>query len=119
MKEFRVGETVLKEKIDNEIWVFTISDVFHLSQEEYKSNVAYNDTLGNYEPDKELPTNSTAIITGASQSGKLVELRWSSGFNKVYPHLSLKGWSKGIFLKLNIELAKWAFPNTNETHRNN
>ena len=111
MKKFKVGEIVLKEKIEAETWVFAISDVFHLSEEEYKTNETYNDTLGNYEPEKELPTNSVATITATSQSGKSVDLTWSSGINKVYPHLSQKGWSKGIFIKLNVELAKWVFPN--------
>ena len=111
MKVFEVGEVVLKEKIAGENWVFSISHVFHLSKEEYEKNETYNDTLGNYEPDKELPTNSVATIKATSQSGQSVELKWYSDFNKVCPHLSQKGWSKGVFVKLNVELKKWLFPN--------
>jgi len=111
MKVFKVGEIVLKEKIDGEKWIFSITEVFHLSKEEYTANEAYNDTLGNYEPEKEKPTNSSVIITATNQSEDFVELRWSSGINKIFPHLSKKGWSKGLFVKLNIELSKWVFPN--------
>ena len=111
MKVFKAGEVILKEKILGKTWVFSVGHVFHLSKEEYERHEAYNDTLGNYEPEKELPINSVATITATCQNGEIVELKWSSDFNKIYPHISQKGWSKGLFVKLNIELNKWIFPN--------
>ena len=62
--------------------------MFHLSEEEYARNEEYNDTLGNYEPEKELPTNSKATIIATSSSGEIVEFMWISGFKKIYPHVS-------------------------------
>jgi hypothetical protein len=111
MKTFKVGEIVLREKIEGETWVFAVTDVFHLSEEEYAKNEEYNDTLGNYEPEKELPTNSVATITATGSNGDSVELKWFSGFKGIYPHLSKKGWTKGLFVKLNATLIKWEFTN--------
>ncbi len=111
MNIFQTGNVVLEERIDGERWVFKVSKVFYLSDEEYSRNEAYNDTLGNYEPAKELPTNSFATITASNNSGGYIEFHWSSGIGKIYPHVSKKGWSKGLFVKLNQILSKWRFPN--------
>jgi len=111
MNIFEIGNVVLEERINGELWVFKISDVFHLSDKEYARNEAHNDTLGNYEPEKELPTSSVATITATNHSGCSIEMTWSTSFNKVYPHISKEGWSKGLFLKLNQTLSKWRFPN--------
>lgn len=75
MKVFEAGKIVLKAKIAGENWVFSISDVFYLSKEVYERNKAYNDTLGNYETEKALPTNSIATIKAMSQSGQSVTLQ--------------------------------------------
>lgn len=108
---FEVKKIILNEKIDDDVWVFVVSDIFHLSHEQYAKNEAYNDSLGDYEPEKELPTNSVATIKATSSSGDSVELYWSSGAGGIYPHISKKGWSKGLFIKLNNILKKWRWPN--------
>ena len=68
--------------------------------------------LGDYEPENERPVNSVANIlaTGATgATGELVTLKWSAGKRGVYPHISRKGWSKGLFVKLNQILSQWTF----------
>lgn len=110
MKTFEIGKEVLRERIEGEVWKFVIVDVFHLSSNEYARNEAYNDTLGNYEPEKELPTESVATIKATSPSGDSVELKWCPGIKGVYPHIRKKGWTKGLFLKLNQILNQWKFP---------
>ena len=96
MNIFEVGTVVLKEQIDGECWEFRISKIFHLSSEEYAKNIAYNDTLGNWEPDKELPENSVVTITATNNKGSLVKLKWTPGCKGVFPHIREKGWSKGL-----------------------
>lgn len=96
-------------RIENEKWIFEISDVFHLTEQEYRANEAYNDKLGDYEPENERPVNSVATILATGASGELVTLKWSAGKKGVYPHISRKGWSKGLFVKLNQILSQWTF----------
>ena len=85
------------------------------TEQEYRANEAYKDKLGDYEPENERPVNSVANIlatgaTGATgASGELVTLKWSAGKRGVYPHISRKGWSKGLFVKLNQILSQWTF----------
>ncbi len=111
MNVFEPGKEVLTEKIDGELWTFSISKVFHLSPEEYAQNEAFNDTLGDYEPEKELPTSSVVTIEAKNKTGDIVVLHWSSSKPGVYPHISKKGWSKGLFIKLNQTLNKWNYSN--------
>ena len=111
MKIYKVGEEILKQKIDGELWLFVVSDVFQLTQGEYDKNEAYNDALGNYEPEKELPTNSVVTISATNKLGESVELKWSYPAVGVYPHVSRKGWSKALFVKLNQILGSWEYPN--------
>jgi hypothetical protein len=109
MEIFEVGKVVLKIRIENEDWIFEISEVFHLSEEEYAKNDAYNDTLGNYDPKNEKPTESVATIRANSSSGEIVILRWSYSAKGVYPHIRQKAWSKSLFIKLNNILRNWRF----------
>lgn len=109
MSFFEVGKVVLKLHIENQKWEFKIVDVFNLSEEEFRQNDAFNDTLGNYEPEKELPISSLATINAISSSGEIVELKWSSCSHRVFPDVRHKGWSKAVFVKLNVALKKWRF----------
>jgi len=111
MNVFEIGKEILKEKINGELWIFAVDDIFHLSQEEYAENEAFNDTLGDYEPDKERPTSSVVTIVATSKAGDIVELKWSYPSMGVYPHVRQKGRSKGVFVKLNQTLRKWNYPN--------
>ena len=110
MNTFEIGKIITKRNIEGNLWVFSVGDVFHLSREEYVKNEAFNDTLGDYEPDKELPTNSVATIIASNSDGDEVELKWCPGIKGVYPHIRKKGWSKMLFVNLNAELKKWKFP---------
>ena len=113
MKTFEVGKVILEEKIAGENWTFYITNVFHLPKEEYTKNQEHNNTLGNYEPEKELPKNSVVTITATNQNRGSIELKWSSELNKVLPQIRKRGWTKSLFSKLNVELSKWSFPKTN------
>ena len=111
MEIFEVGKVVLKTRIENDYWVFEISDVFQLSSEEYAMNDAYNDTLGNYDPENEKPTESVATIRATNTNGETVVLRWCYSTKGIYPHTRQKGWARGLFIKLNTILRNWRFEN--------
>jgi len=109
MNTFEVGKIVHRVRIGEEKWVFEIIHVSHLTDEEYARNEAFNDTLGDWDPENELPTNSLAVILASSSKGDTETLNWSSGMDGVYPHINRKGWTKGLFVKLNEILRKWHF----------
>lgn len=110
MEIFEVGKIILEQKINDDLWVFSISKVFQLTEEEYANNGAFNDTLGNYDPENELPTSSVVTIIALNNSGGSIKLFWSCGIKGVYPYIRKKGWSKGLFIKLNKILQKWKLP---------
>ena len=113
MEQFQLGKTVLKTQLSNETWEFKVSDIFHLTDSEYASNEAFNDTLGDYEPDKELPTSPNVEITAKSKSGEVVKFIWFPCDKTLTPHISKSGWSKGLFAGLKGKLINWKLPNIN------
>ena len=111
METFEQGKLILEEKINGVLWEFRVSEIFHLSDEEYARNEAYNDTLGNYEPEKELPTDPSVRITASAKFGECVHLTWLPREKTLSPHVSKAGWSKSLFSKLKGLLINWELPN--------
>lgn len=111
MKYFEVGETIQKTQISNETWEFKVSDIFHLTNSEYATNEAFNYTLGDYEPEKELPTYPYVEITAKSKTGETVKLIWLPYDKILSPHISKDGWSKGLFTGLKGKLINWKLRN--------
>ena len=111
METFRPDKIIETVIIENQKWIFRVADVYNPSQEEINHNRAHNDALGNFEPEKELPVNAHITITAESQSGETIELWWSPSDKVLGPHMSKKGWSKGIFTGLKGKLANWQLAN--------
>lgn len=107
MKYFEIGETIHKTQLSNESWEFKVSGVFHLTDSEYATNEAFNNTLGDYEPEKELQTNPYVEIIAQSISGETIKLIWLPHDKILSPHISKNGWSKGLFTGLKGKLISW------------
>jgi len=97
MDYFEIGKILSKRKIDELEWEFRISNIFNPSPQEIASNEEFNLSLGNYEPDKELPTKPLISIIAESNDGEKVDFWWDPTYKKLGPHISRSGWSKGIF----------------------
>jgi hypothetical protein len=110
METFSIGKTILEETIENQKWVFKVKDIYNPSPTEIEQNEAYNDTLGNYEPDKELPTTPSVELVAINQNGEKVEMWWGPCGKHLGPHVSKKGWSKSLFTKLKGKLLKHKLP---------
>ena len=98
MEYFEVGKILSKRKIAEQEWVFRISHVLNPSPEEVASNEEFNLSLGNYEPEKELPTKPLVSIIAESKDGEKLDFWWDPTYKKLGPHLSKHGWSKSCLL---------------------
>ena len=112
MEIFELNKIILKEVIDKKTWEFRVDEVINPSREEIERNKEFNDSLGNYEPEHvELLRSTTPLIklVAESSEGEVISLWWDPCIKKVGPPISKKGWSKGLFTKINGKLANWKF----------
>lgn len=110
MEYFEPGKEVLKVKVDDQFWTFRILNVYNPSFEELERNKKHNAALGNWEPDKELPHAPHVTLRAESADGESLEMWFDPEQQGLGPHISRKGWSRGLFGRLNGILCSWRLP---------
>ena len=110
MEYFEQDKEVLKARIDRCEWLFRIADIYNPSPGELAQNRRHNVSLGNYEPDKELPERPFVRLVAQSENGETIEMWFDPVYRKLGPHISRPGWDKGLFGQLKGILCSWQLP---------
>ncbi|MDR2189616.1 MAG: hypothetical protein LBE62_16465 [Azonexus sp.] len=114
MRIFANGSVITEVSVGGKLWCIRIFDVYNPSAEEIVSNKKFNDTLGNWDPEREKPTFPLVQIEVTANDGERFEMYWSPA-NKVFgPHIKRAGWGRGTFNSIKAELLRWKLPSTIE-----
>ena len=107
MKKLKEGLVIYDFSADGQKWQVSITSIYNPSPTEIEKNKAYNDTLGNFEPDQEeLPVRPFVQLECRSSSGE-IQMMWWDPLGKVLgPDISRKGWTRSLFYGMKSELCK-------------
>jgi hypothetical protein len=106
MRTFEDGLKVMEFTVDGERWTVVVEKIFHPTEEEVKSNEAFNETLGNWEPEKKKSTEPWVTLFISTKNKPPIGMWWAPIEQILGPHVSRKGWSKSLFVKIRRELTR-------------
>ena len=110
MEYFEQGKVILKTKLGRHEWKFFVANIYNPSPDEIELHQKHNDTLGNYEPDKELPVGPFVTIFAESDNGENLKMWFDPKHGQLGPHISKEHWNRGLFGRLKGILCSWRLP---------
>ena len=110
MEYFEQGKEILSVRIGQHVWTFRVLSVYNPSPEEIERNRKHNDSLGNFEPDKELPESPFVHVSAECEDGETIAMWFDPTYRNLGPHVSREGWSRGLFMRLKGILCSWRLP---------
>lgn len=91
------------------VWNVVVSDIFNPTRDEIETNELHNKLLGNWEIEKERPTEPKIDITLISPE-KSINMYWLPTRKVLGPHLEKSGWPKALFTRIKGELLRYKLP---------
>ena len=110
MATFVDGAVIKEIDAGGKRWRIEVVEVYNPSAAEIASNKAFNDTLGNWEPDRMRPLEPQVRIEISAGDSERFEMYWIPTRRLLGPHISRPGWSGGTFNAVKIELSRWHLP---------
>ncbi len=107
MREFEIGSVIYEPSVEGARWKVVVSSVYNPSDSELEANQRHNDSLGNWEPERELPTERQVYLSVVSETGEKFQLHWTPSSKILGPHVSRRGWSKAMFNNVKSQLLNW------------
>ena len=108
MKVFEERSVICSLYVGREKWDVEVVRVDSLKKEEIAANRAHNQTIGNFDPENELPTEPLIALQANSSSGKRIELYWSPETKVLGPNVSQSGWNRRHFNNVKSHLFQWS-----------
>jgi hypothetical protein len=106
-----VSGTVVKElNVDGRRWQVRVVEIYNPSAAEIEANKKFNDTLGNWDPERERPVEAWVRFEISTNGSEPFEMRWSPAQKIFGPHVTRKGWDRGTFNAIKGELLRWRLP---------
>ena len=110
MATFVNGAVVKEIQAGGKRWQVRVVEVCNPSAAEIALNKAFNETLGNWEPERERPVESRVRFEISTSESERFEMHWSPTQKVLGPHVSRKGWDRGTFNAIRGELLRWRLP---------